>query len=339
MKVLVTGGTGFVGAHAVAAMVRAGHDVRVLARRPAQMNVSLAPLGVQVEDVVMGDVLDEAAVLRALAGCQAVVHAAAIYSLDPRRAEDVRRTNVRAADLVLNGAVERGLDPVVHISSTVALTRYGGSGAALPLGDIDLPYARSKIDSEQVSRGLAAEGAPVVSIYPGAVYGPDDPYRGDQGELLRWILLGRFPLWPAGGMHVTDVRDTAAVIAAALQPGRGPGRYVVPGHHVDGALLYGTVAEVTGRRLPHLVVPGPLMARSAWLIGSLQRSLPKRWHYPADREGVEIVRRNTRFDDAAAREAFGIPARPFASTISDTVRWLLRSGRVPPRYGGRLSSV
>jgi len=50
---------------------------------------------------------------------------------------------------------------------------------------------------------------------------PGDPDRGDQRERLRWLLLGRFPLWPRGGMHVVDVRDVAAVVAAALRTGRG----------------------------------------------------------------------------------------------------------------------
>ena len=98
-------------------------------------------------------------------GCQAAVHAAAIFSLDPRRAEDMRRTNALATELVLGGAVSRGLDPVIHVSTTVALARYGGSGPDLPLGDIDLPYAQSKIASEKIARGLQAEGAPVAMIY------------------------------------------------------------------------------------------------------------------------------------------------------------------------------
>jgi dihydroflavonol-4-reductase len=221
----------------------------------------------------------------------------------------------------------------------LALTRYGGSSAPLPLGDIELPYTQSKIDSERVARELAAAGAPVVTIYPGPVYGPDDPYRGDEGERLRWILLGRFPLWPAGGMHTVDVRDAAATIAATLQPGRGPRRYVVPGHHVDGALLYRTFAEVTGRRFPHLVLPGSVIGPAARLIDAVQQQLPERWHYPADREGTELLRRNTRFDDTAARDEFGIPARPFTDTITDTIRWLVRSGRVPTRYAGRLNTA
>jgi nucleoside-diphosphate-sugar epimerase len=336
MKVLVTGGTGFVGSHVAAAIARGGHELRLLVRRPAQVSASLSPFGLEVTDIVVGDVLDEDVVSRAVEGCDAVVHAAAVFTLDPRRAEEMRRTNARATELVLGRAVDGGLDPVVHVSTTVALTRYGGSGPELPLGDIELPYARSKRDSEEIARRLQEAGAPVVTVYPGAVWGPGDPYRGDEGERLRWILLGRFPLYPRGGMHVVDVRDVAAVIAAALAPGRGPRRYIVPGHHVDGGQIYAAFADVTGRRFPHLILPGPVMGPSARVIDAVQRWLPARWHYPADREGVEILRRNTRLDDSVARAELGVEPVPLQQTITDTVRWLVESGRVPARRAGRL---
>src|SRR5512132_1938409 len=99
-------------------MAGAGHDLRLLVRRSEQVRASLGPLGVEVADIVVGDVLDERVVSRAVEGCEAVVHAAGIFSFDPRRAEDMRRTNARATELVLGSAVERGLNPVVYVSST-----------------------------------------------------------------------------------------------------------------------------------------------------------------------------------------------------------------------------
>jgi len=339
MKILVTGGTGFVGSHVVAALTRGGNDVRLLVRRPEQVSASLDPLGVAAADLVVGDVLDERAVWRAVEGCTAAVHAAGIFSLDPRRAVEMRRTNARATELVLNSASERGLDPIVHVSTTVALTRYGGTGPDLPLGDVNRPYAQSKIASEQVARQLQDAGSPVVTVYPGAVYGPDDPYRGAQSEQLRWMLLGRFPTFPRGGQHVVDVRDVATLIAAVLsQPGQ-PRRYIVPGHHVDGHDLYASVSDAAGRRLPHVILPGRVVGPSVALIEAVQRRLPQRWHYPADREGVEIVRRDTRFDDSAARTEFGINPVPFRQTISDMVRWFVEFGRVPPRRAPRLKAT
>jgi dihydroflavonol-4-reductase len=118
------------------------------------------------------------------------------------------------------------------------------------------------------------------------------------------VLPGRFLLWPRGGTPIVDVRDVAAV-AAVLTAGRGPRRYIVPGHHVDVDQLFTTLADITGRRLPHLILLGPVSGASSRLIDAVQRILPERWHYPADHEGAEPVRRDTRFDDSAARKALG----------------------------------
>ena len=132
-----------------------------------------------------------------------------------------------------------------------------------------------------------------------------------------------------------DVRDVAALIEAVLQRG-GQHRYIVPGHHVDGRELYAAAAEAAGRRLPHIVLPGPVIAPPVRLLEAAQRRFPQRWHYPADREGVEILRRDTRFDDSAARRELGIVPVPFRQTIMDTVRWLVESGRLPAPRAPRL---
>lgn len=332
MRVLVTGGTGFVGGHITAAAVRAGHDVRLLARRKERVATALQPLGVAVDDVVVGDVLDEDAVRTALDGCDAVVHAAGVFS-QPGRAEAMLTTNARAAELVLGLAVEAGLDPAVHISSTVALVRRAGSGPDLPLGDVDGPYCRSKIAAERAARSLQDAGAPVVCIYPGAVYGPHDPYRGEHSERLRWQLRGLFPVWP-GATHAVDVRDVARTVVAVLEPGRGPRRYVVPGHHLDARLMYGALARVTGRRLPHAAPPEWFAVPMARLAGALQRPLPDRWRYPADAEGAELSVRATRFDDSPARTELGIEPMDFDQSLRDTVAWLVASGRVRARWAG-----
>jgi nucleoside-diphosphate-sugar epimerase len=114
MRVLVTDGTGFVGSHTVAAIARSGHELRLLVRRPGQVPASLGPLGVSVTDIVGGDVLDEDVVSRAVEGCDAVVHAAAVYSVDPRRAQEMRRTDARAAELVLGcGCRHAGTTPPI----------------------------------------------------------------------------------------------------------------------------------------------------------------------------------------------------------------------------------
>ncbi len=336
MKILVTGGTGYVGAHIVAALIEQGHDVRMLVRKPQQVAASLGPLRVAVSDLYIGDATDATSVDRALDGCDGVVHAAAVFSLDPRRAGEITRTNHRATELVVGGAVEHGLDPIIHISSTVALTRKGGGGPDLPLGDVDLPYAKSKRESEQQVRAYQDAGAPVVSVYPGGVFGPHDPYFGTQAELLTWMAMGRLPFWPKGGAHYVDVREVAAVVAACIEPGKGPRRYVVPGHHLDGDLMYGSLRRLTGRRLPFVGIPGPIAKPTTAIGDRLNRMLPEKVHIPADAEAVALAERDTRFDTSLTTAELGVAARPFDDTMRDTLRWLVEAGHLKPKYAGKL---
>jgi nucleoside-diphosphate-sugar epimerase len=342
MLVLVTGGTGYLGARIVATLHASGHDVRLLVRRRGQVATSLAPYGLGphvLERVDLGDVLDPVAVVRAVSGCDAVVHAAAVYSLDPRRVREVLETNERAAELVLASACAQGLDPVVHISSFAALTRMGGTGPDLPLGDIELPYCRSKVASERVARRLQDEGHPVVTVYPGAVLGPHDPYRGDQSERLRWQALGRFPIWARGAFHVVDVRTVADVVLAVLEPGRGPRRYVVPGTHADAATVYGTLARVQGRRRPYVTPPTAVLRVMSRFMGAVQRPLPRRLQAPTDLEGVELTVRDNRFDDSPARTELGVVPVPFEQSVRDTLAWMVEAGRLPRRLGPRQPQV
>lgn len=80
MRVLVTGGTGFVGCHSVAALVSQGHQVRLLVRSRDRVARSLSPLGVADVESVAGDVTEPRSVAEAMAGCDAALHAAAVYS-------------------------------------------------------------------------------------------------------------------------------------------------------------------------------------------------------------------------------------------------------------------
>lgn len=222
------------------------------------------------------------------------------------------------------------------MSSTAALLRRAGDTSGLPLGDVtDQPYTASKIAAERVARGLQDTGAPIVCVYPGGVYGPRDHYLGENAGRLRWIARGLFPLWPPGGMHYVDVRDVADCIVAVLEPGRGPRRYVVPGHHVDGAVLFRAVEKALGRRRPHVTLPRGLLGPSSAAMELANRLLPERWHYPADREAGEFVALDNRFDDSAARRDLGVAPRDWDETVADTLTWLVDAGHLPARYRPR----
>ncbi len=335
MRIFVTGGTGFVGSHTVAALVRAGHDVRLLARKPERVAAALAPFGVDAPEYAIGDVTDREAVAAGMAGCDAVLHAASVYSLDVRRARETREVNVNGTRLVLEAAADAGIDPIVYVSSLVAFFPPNGRvlTAESPLGEPEGAYYRSKADAERVARELQARGVPIATGYPSGAFGPNDPHFGESAQTVVNIVKRRLPVVPRGGLSIVDVRDVAGALAAMLEAGRGPRRYVLSGTNVPFGTLVETLADVTGRRIPHLALPAPVLRPAVRAAGRLQRVLPFR--LPLNDEGFDTIAWNPRGDDSRARDELGFAPRPLRETLADTVAWLHRAGHLSAREAGR----
>ena len=248
MLVSVTGGTGFVGAHSVAAVLRAGHRVRLLVRDESTVERALGPLRVDTGavEVVTGNVLDRISVARLVRGTDAVLHAASVYSFDSRAHREMARTNVTGTEQVLDAARRAGVARIVYVSSFGALLPSPGRvlGPDSPVGRPREAYLAAKAAAESVARAHQEAGAPVTITYPPALLGPHDPKMGDEVTRLRNALRGLMPIWPTGGLPVGDVRDTAA-LHAALLAGEGPGgnRHFGPGHHLTTRQIRGDVAR------------------------------------------------------------------------------------------------
>ncbi len=339
MLVLVTGGTGFVGAHTVEAVTRAGHQARVLAREPAAVETALAPLEVAGDavEVLLGDVTDRAAVTRAVRGSDAVVHAAAVYSFDSRRRGQTRRTNVRGTELVLAAARRFGVGRVVYVSTFGALEPGAGGivGPDSPPARVRETYLASKAAAEAIARQHQIEGTPVAITYPPALLGPHDPKLGDQSTRLRNMLRGLMPVWPTGGFPIGDVRDTAQLHAALLTaPAQGSDRYLAPGSYVTTRQYVQALREVTGRTLPTAFLPARPMLPFAYATDLLQLVWP--WHIPAEYGACLVCARDARPEHA---DSLGLNARPLAQTLTDTVRWMRQTGLLSASQAGALAST
>lgn len=187
-------------------------------------------------------------------------------------------------------------------------------------------YSRSKAESELIARRYQEEGAPVVTVYPGGVIGPDDPYLGDTNRTIaEFAKSGRTM---RGGAPMVDVRDVTAVHAAVMETGRGPRRYMITGHYVDFPDLVATLQQITGRRGRIAAMPAGVTLAAGRVADLMQRLLPGR--LPVNYEGIWISALQPHGDDSRTASELGITARDLRVTLTDTVRWLTDQGHLPP---------
>lgn len=337
MRVLVTGGTGFVGCHTVAALLEQGHEVRVLARDTRRGQAALGPLGLGAYELVEGDMTDPDSVGRAVHGCEAVVHAAALYSFGPRETRTILETNTRGTQVVLEAAIAAGCDPIVHVSSYAALLpQRDRLTPDTPPGAIPTPYARSKVESDRLARAWQESGAPVVISYPGFVVGPHDPYLGESNRLILSMLRGQAPVRLDGVIPVADVRYVAAAHAAMLQRGLGARRYLVTGLDTPAEDLRQALRLLTSRRLPAVRSPQSMTLASGRIADAVQRILPIR--LPVGYEGPYILSSTPRSgtDTSRTRSELRVSPPPLEQTLRDTVAWMVTAGHLPKKSAGRL---
>ncbi len=328
MLVLVTGATGFVGSHAVAALRRNGHDVRILVRDPRRIAAALEPHGVSAT-AVQGDMTDSVAVAAAVKGCDAVIHAAGEVGVEGGTGPKTT-ANVEGVRTVVSAALEAGVDPVLYTSTiTVHLPTHDSvitpdSPLAQPLS----AYGTSKRDAEVLVRQWQAEGAPVTTFTIGGVYGPISPHLdGSFGALL--AALETFMLVPPGGLGVVDVRDLATMLSSAMEPGRGPRRYLAGGQYVTWAQWTRALGEAAGVDVAHQEITAAEMIDLGRHFDR-QRAAGK-GSTPLSEEAAIIMTSGVPTDDSVTLDDLGCRYRPLLETFTDTVDYLRSIGRLQGR--------
>jgi UDP-glucose 4-epimerase len=290
-RILVTGASGFVGPHVVAALIAAGYRLRLAQRSPH-------PVPAGVEAVVTGDLSMPVDWRTALEGVDHVVHMAGLAHAGPGLDEALyRRINTEATLELARAAEKAGVERFVYLSSIKALT---GAFDGPPLREDRQPapgdaYGRSKLQAEQ---GLAALDLDWVALRPVLIYGP-----GVKANMAALLRLARVPLpLPLGGLRacrsLLAVENLASAILFALTPacparrsyaladpdpisvsdilaamraglGRGPGLLPVP------ETLLRRLARLAGREDTFLKLAGSLVARP-------ERLLSAGWRPPAE---------------------------------------------------------
>ncbi|HET7573881.1 MAG TPA: NAD-dependent epimerase/dehydratase family protein [Solirubrobacterales bacterium] len=262
MKVFLTGGTGFIGGEVARQLRARGAEVVCLVRNPAKA-AKLTELGCELAS---GDLGDEAAIRGAMAGSDAVVHAAAMYEvgIPAKQRPAMWAANVAGTERVMRAALAEQVGRIVYVS-TVGI--FGNTGGRVveesyenPETDFTSYYEETKLEAHKlVRRMIEAEGLPAVIVQPGGVYGPGD--TSQVADLLEQFFAGRLPLmpFPELGICLSHVEDIAGGILLALDRGELGETYVISGPATTMREAIETVARLSGRRAPKRALPTVLM--------------------------------------------------------------------------------
>ena len=325
MKALVTGATGFVGGAVARALVRAGVDVRVLARSQSDtQNLSGLPL-----ERLEGDLLNPASLRTALAGCQQLYHVAAYYALwakDPSIFYDINVTGTRN---VLAAARLAGIQRTVYCSTigAIGLPADGGLGTEntpVSLDQMAGHYKRSKYLAEQEVLKFASEGLPVVIVNPSAPVGAGDVKPTPTGQVIVDFMKGRMPAYIETGMNIVDVDDVAAGHLLAMEKGRQGERYILGCRNLMLKDVFDILSVLTGIKAPSLRLPRsavlPLAYVNHW-IANLTGQPPR-----IPLEGVKMAKYRMHYDCSKAIRELGIPQTPPEAALEKAVQWFRSHG-------------
>ena len=342
MRVLLTGGTGFIGAHTVVALLAAGHEPTLMVRNADRVRRNVGALGVDIDALrlVTGDMTDAGSVSAAIKDAEAVIHSAAMVApLNRSHAEQTIETNVAGTRHVIEAALAAGCDPVVHVSSVAAVfdPRQPVTHAELPpMVHADSPYTRSKALAEQLVRSHQDAGKPVTIVYPGGVMGPPaGDAVGEVAEGFLSMLKSGFVALNDGAVGIVDVRDIAAALAATLTPGAGPRRFMAGGDLVSLREIGAILRSLTGRRIPVLPTPGAVFRGLGRMTDQVRRVVPFDTVFTA--EAMEILTLVRPSDDSAVHDVLGVAYRDPVETVEATLRGLYALGRLTARQAGLLA--
>jgi len=320
MKVFVTGATGFIGSHLVPRLLRDGHELRCLVRRPGTGR----PLEEQGAATIQGDVTDRGSIERAMSGCDCVIHLANVYSFWEADRRTYAKVNVEGTRNVMECALAAAIPRVVHVSSAVIYGRPTDLPFTeeSPVGPVRFSeYARTKYEGDRIAWKLhEQQGMPLVTIMPGSVLGPGDTRA--TGDYIRRLVRRSMParIMEDSVLTFVHVRDVAEAIArAAMRDDLSGARLLVGAQRLSLREVNRMVGEISGVPLPALRLPGPLATAGAALLTWLADRVgqPPPWGMSTDQ--IRTMKKGFEFDGGKAERELGIAYTPIRAALEEEI--------------------
>ena len=273
-KVLVTGGTGFIGAYIIKELVDKGYHVRAI-RRSNKLPFFISPDILNKVEWVTGDVLDVISLNEAMQGVDAVIHSAALVSFDKKERKQMYNTNVDGTANVVNLALENGIKKLVHISSISAL----GRTATGEKVNEEKKWLNSKLNSHygisknkaemEVWRGMG-EGLDAVIINPSTVLGFGN-WHDSSCAIFKNSYKG-FPWYTNGVNGFVAVEDVAKVAVLLMESNITEERFIINHENWEFKKLFDAIADGFGQKHPKWQAT-PFLSSIAWRMEKVKSFL------------------------------------------------------------------
>jgi len=317
MRILVTGGTGFLGPPVVEKLVAGGDTVRLISRS--------AGSSLRGVEHLRGDLRELDSVRAALQDVDVLYHLAGLVSFDPTDGRAMYELHVECTRQLLHEAKLAGVRRVVLASSsgTIAVAkeqRVGTEEDDYPITVVGRwPYYLSKIYQEKLALDFCrAHSIALVVLNPGLLLGP-----GDDRLSSTWIVskfLNRdIPAMPSGGLSFVDVRDAADAFVQALRRGEVGGRHLI-GVNMSFTEFFGRLSRLTGIAAPKLKLNSKLNVLGTQLLEKLAKL--RGTDPPIGSQEVEIGEHFFYLDASKAERELGFRARDPQETLYETIQYI-----------------
>lgn len=335
MKVLVTGGAGFIGSHVVKILLNAGYQVRVL-HLPKERLDNLEEVITNIETIA-ADITHYQQVISAMEGCDRVIHLAAVYALWLPDQELMRRVNINGTDNILRAARELKLGRVVCTSS---IARFGGQGkdvygkakagteeSPFALAATKSVYAITKAEGHEVAVNAAKAGQDVVICAPTGPIGPNDIGPTPTGKLILTVATLPLLATPNTTTNFGDVRDIALGHVLALEKGKTGETYLLGHQNLSAMALANLTMDILEIKKP--VIPVPFFLAkigghlALWFTQTISRKSPL-----ITPEAVAISELDLAADCSKAVRELGLPQTDMRVSLIDALIWFAENGYI-----------
>ncbi|MCW5829409.1 MAG: NAD-dependent epimerase/dehydratase family protein [Deltaproteobacteria bacterium] len=327
-KTLVTGAAGFIGSHVVRELLAKNRQVKAMIM-PGENTKNLEGLDVEK---IEANVLDPAAVRKAMEGVDRVFHLAAVYAIWLPRREKMYEVNCVGSLNLLWAALKGNVERVVYTSSIAAV---GVRGNKEPSNETDTfnkmghanDYVYSKWLSEEEAKTFANNGLDIVFCNPAFPFGARDIAPTPTGQILLDIVNGKNTFYFDAGFNVVDVEDVARGHVLAEEKGKKGERYILSNQNVEMKEFFNVIARVTGaefkpRRLPINVII-PVADWMEYRADTVTRKPPL-----FAGSALRYAKSYLYYDNAKSRRELGYSPRPIEESIRRAVDWYAENGYI-----------